>query len=94
MAIQAMNISIKNNNLMRSKRDKFKRTLGGYSKANKTEFNLPEATPQILREIKERLQEERRLTTLKVLALALIISVGLLYFLMNNSNEIRELFWF
>ena len=36
MAIQAMNIAIKNNNLMRrTKRVKFKKTLGGYGKTEK-----------------------------------------------------------
>lgn len=79
MAIQAMNTAIKNNNLMRTKREKFKKTLGGYGKNKKTEYNFPKATTKQLKEIARRLKEERKIRMIKVVALTIILSLGLVY---------------
>ena len=60
-SVQAMITTLKNNEKMRSKRGNFKKTVhsSGYSK-QKPEYDFPEATPQILNEIKERIQNFQR----------------------------------
>lgn len=72
---QAMITIIKNNEKMRSSRKKFKKNLGGYEKYKKPEYNLPNATPQILSEIKERLERERKLRILKITVFILLVSI-------------------
>jgi hypothetical protein len=78
--VQTMITTLKNNEKMRSKRSNFKRTvsISGYNK-QKPEYDFPEATPQILNEIKERLQKERKRRTYKVVALTIILFLGLAY---------------
>lgn len=57
--VGSMNLVIKNNRNLLSKRKKFKTVLG--SPSNKvTEYNLPKSTPRQLNDIKLRLQSERR----------------------------------
>jgi len=79
-SVQAMITTLKNNEKMRSKRGDFKRTVhnSGYSK-QKPEYDFPEATPQMLNEIKERLQKEGKRRTYKVVALTIILFLGLAY---------------
>ena len=79
-SVQAMITTLKNNEKMRSKRGDFKRSVhsSGYSK-QKPEYNFPEATPQMLKEIRERLQKERKRRTYKVVALTIILFLGLAY---------------
>ncbi len=91
MAIQAMNIAIKNNNAMRSRRYKFKRTFGGYDKTKITEYDLPEATTKQLTEIRKRLEEERKVRMLKVVLLTVILFVGLVFTLVYLTNGMVEL---
>lgn len=82
MAIQAMNIAIKNNRKLLPRRDKFKTRLGGYNSKIKTEYNLPKATPKQLRDIRQKLKKENQLLWLKVIGLSTIIilsSVWLLF---------------
>jgi hypothetical protein len=77
-AAQAMITILKNNEKMRSKRAKFKNTLGGNSSESKTEYNLPEATPEMLKKLRERLQKEQRQQALKqgiLMGISLIIIV-------------------
>lgn len=79
-SVQAMITTLKNNEKMRSKRGNFKKTVhsSGYSK-QKPEYDFPEATPQILNEIKERIQRERKRRTFKVVALTISLFLGLAY---------------
>ena len=51
-AVQSMISSLKNNEKMRSKRTKFKNTLGGNNSESKTEYNFPEATPEMLKKLR------------------------------------------
>ena len=81
MAIQAMNTAIKNNNLMRPKREKFKRTLGGYGKNRNPEYNLPKATPKQLRAIRKKLKKENQILWIKVIGLSTIIIIALVWML-------------
>ena len=79
MAIQAMNIAIKNNSLMRLKRTKFKKTLGGYGKNRKTEYNLPKATPKQLAAIRQKLKKENHLLWIKVIGISTMIIIGMVW---------------
>lgn len=54
-----------NKSIMLDKTKRFKKTLGGYGYVNKAQFDLPEATPEVLRNIRDRLQQERRQLHLK-----------------------------
>jgi hypothetical protein len=58
--------TLKNNEKMRSKREKFKRTLGGYGSNVKPEYDFPEATPEILKAIREKLKEKIEFYGLKL----------------------------
>lgn len=81
-----MNTAIRNNNLMRTKRERFKKTLGGYDTGNSSEFNLPKASEKQLRAIRKRLKTERQLWWLKMITLTIIGIVGaivLFYFLVK-----------
>jgi len=85
MAIQAMNIAIKNNNLMRrTKRVKFKKTLGGYGKNRKTEYDLPKATSKQLRDIRHKLKKEHQLLWIKIIGFSTIIILGLVWLLFSS----------
>lgn len=78
---QSMITILKNNEKMRSKRTKFKKTLGGNNSNEKTEYNFPEATPEMLKKLRERLQKEQRQQALKqfiLMGISLIIIVVLL----------------
>lgn len=77
---QSMIAIIKNNEKMRSSRKKFKKTLGGYGSHSKPEYNLPKATPEVLREIRERLKKEQKKRVIKqgVIWTVLLVTVVLL----------------
>lgn len=75
----SMNIVLKNNRMLLRKREPFKRSLGGYSD-NKTEYNLPQASPQLLRHIKQRMVEERRARYLKILVVLSLLIVTIVTF--------------
>jgi hypothetical protein len=94
MAIQAMNIAIKNNNLMRLKRDRFKRRLGGYNTDTKTEYNLPKASAKQLRTIRKRLKEERQIRMLKVLTVTIFLCCVLVVLAIYSANGLRAYLWF
>lgn len=79
MGAQTMITILKNNERMMGKRVKFKKTLGGYGKHNKPEYNFPKATPKQLKAIAKRLKEERKIRMVKVIALTIIIFSGLVY---------------
>ena len=55
--VGSMNIVMKNNrNLLRNgNREKFKNGLGSHSVSEKLEFNLPKASPQLLKAIREKM---------------------------------------
>ncbi|NNE30974.1 MAG: hypothetical protein HKN40_01260 [Winogradskyella sp.] len=70
---QAMITTLKNNAKMRSTRDKFKKTLGGYRSNPKPEYNLPEATPKMLNDIRVRIKRENRSRRLKIIVSTIVI---------------------
>jgi len=82
-AMMAANQSLKNNRSQMSKRKDRKLSFVSTS-TKKTEYNLPQATPQKLREIKLRMQREnrqRRVKQVVVLSFALMsIISAFIYF--------------
>ena len=82
-SIGAMNATIKNNrNLLRNvKREKFENSLGSYSEGEKPEFNLPKASPQLLKAIREKMifdNEQRQRKKNIVFAFIIIALITLL----------------
>lgn len=49
-----------NKSIMLDKSKRFRKTLSGYGQMDRDEFDFPETTPEVLRNIRERLQKERR----------------------------------
>ena len=77
---QSMITILKNNKNMLSERRNKKHTLTGYKTTN-TEFKIGEASPQVLREIRERLQKEQQDRKRKIIVLfSVIMSVVLSLF--------------
>ena len=66
---------------MLDKSKRFRKSLGGYGKNRKVEYNLPEATPKQLRDIREKLKKENQLLWIKVIGLTLIVLIGLVWML-------------
>ncbi|HLT33690.1 MAG TPA: hypothetical protein VKZ98_07875 [Aquaticitalea sp.] len=59
-AMMTMITSLKNNN-RRKKRAQFDiEKIGSYGDGEKVEFDFPEVTPEVLKNIRDRLQKERR----------------------------------
>jgi len=63
-----------NKRIMLDKSKRFRKTLGGYGKNKKIEYDFPEATPEILKKIRERIQKERKQTLIKSLILFAVIT--------------------
>ena len=82
-AVQSMISSLKNNETMRSKRTKFKNTLGGNNSESKTEYNFPEATPEMLKKLRERLQKEQRQQSIKQ-TIILVVSIIITLFIFSK----------
>ncbi len=77
-SVQAMITSLKNNDRRRKKRKPFdKDKVGGYGESSKPEYDFPEATPEVLSEIRERLRKERKTRMIKIIivTVALVIAV-------------------
>ena len=79
----SMNIVMKNNRnlLSNAKREKFKNELGGYSTGVKPEFNLPKASPQLLKAIRDKMifdNEQRQRKKNIIFAFILIALITLL----------------
>jgi hypothetical protein len=91
MSAGAMNISVRNNLNLLSKRDKLKNRLGGYNPERKTEYNLPTATTKQLKDLRNRLKEERKIRMLKVILLSVILFILLLCGFFYATDGIIEL---
>ncbi|MEZ4801929.1 MAG: hypothetical protein R2797_04090 [Gelidibacter sp.] len=77
-AMMAMITSLKNNG-RRHKRIQFdKDKVGGYGNSEKVEFDFPKATPQMLQQIREKLQKERRRRFYRQVAVLTIILIVLI----------------
>ena len=81
MGAQTMITILKNNERMMGKRIKFKKTLGGYGKNRKPEYNFPKATQKQLRDIRHKLKKEHQLLWIKIIGLSSIIIIALVWVL-------------
>ncbi len=77
-AMMAMITSLKNNS-RRNKRTQFdKQNAGGYGTREKADFDFPEVTPEVLKNIRERLQKEHKQLQWKRAVLFTIITIALI----------------
>ncbi len=89
-----MNAVLMNNRKLLSQRERLKTTLGGFTPEIQ-EYDFPESTPQILREIRWRLREEntkRERRIMIVFSLVMLVLILGLVYLNTNYNQILELF--
>ncbi|MBC2844528.1 hypothetical protein [Winogradskyella flava] len=70
-----------NKNIMLDKSKRFRKTLGGYNKNRTTEYNLPNATPEQLLEIRKGLKKENKIMWLKVVGISTVIIIALVWML-------------
>lgn len=78
-SVSAMITSMKNND-RRKKRTQFdKNCAGGYGECEKLEFNLPKATPQMLKELRIRLIKERQQLFLKRLVVFSMVIIAIVF---------------
>lgn len=77
--VQTMITTLKNNENLRSKREKFKRRYGHNSFQEKPEYDFPEATPELLKDIRKKIKKERQVRRLKDIMLTVILFIGLVY---------------
>lgn len=80
---QAMITSLKNNEKMRTKREKFKHVPGKRS-GIKPKYDFPEATPEMLIEIQKRIKRENKLLWIRVVILSILI-IGILVWMLYAS---------
>ena len=82
---ESMICTVKSNkSIMLDKSKRFRKTLGGYNKRIKIEYSFPEATPEYLLEIKNKLKKENQMIWLKTTVAFFIISGGLLLYLLTQ----------
>lgn len=62
-----------NKSIMLDKSSHFKKTKGGYDSENSVQFDFPESTPKILREIRDRLIMERKQRLIKIVGVSIIV---------------------
>ena len=67
-----------NKNIMLDKSKRFKKTLGGYGLTDKTKFDFPDSSSELLDDIRNRLQKGKRILLLKRSFLFLMIIIVLL----------------
>ena len=83
-----MNAVLMNNRKLLSQRERLKTTLGGFTPEIQ-EYDFPESTPQILREIRWRLREEntkRERRIMIVFSLVMLVLILGLFYLNTNYN--------
>lgn len=79
---ESMRSTLKSNkSIMLDKSKRYRKTLGGYDKNRKIEFNLPKATPEQLKEIRQKLKKENQNLWIKILSITAILIVGLVWML-------------
>lgn len=64
---------------MLDKSKRFRKTLGGYDKSEKPEYNFPEATTSQISDIRKRLKKENQMLWIKIIGLSSLIIIGLVY---------------
>ena len=87
-----MNTVMKNNRALLRKRDKFKNTLGTYSDKEKPEYNFPEASEFMLRNIRKKMTEEHKRKNRKLIAIMIIVVMTLIVSMIYFNNNYNTLF--
>ena len=77
---ESMISTLKSNNKIKlDKSKRFRKTLGGYNKKKKVEYNLPTATPEQLENIRARIKKDNRLLWLKVVIVSKLVITALVW---------------
>lgn len=77
-SVQAMITILKNNEKIRSKREKFKRSIGRSVYKQKPEYDFPEATQHQLRVIRRQMNDENEKNGLTVILITAIIVASII----------------
>lgn len=83
-AVSAMITSLKNNSRQKKRAHFDKNSTGGYGDYQKPEYNFPEATPQVLRQVREKMENQKKVFQRKAIIvgiLFIILAVSLLIYL-------------
>lgn len=76
---ESFQTTLKNNKtIMTDKSKHFRKTLGGFEWSGKNQFDFPEATPQQLKEIRERIKKENRVRNVKLFSVLFVIGMTVL----------------
>lgn len=82
---ESMISSLKSNKrIMLDKSKRFRKTLGGYDKKRKRNYDFPEATPEMLLEIRKKLKREQNILWFKISVASAIIITILVWMLMAS----------
>ena len=73
-----------NKSVMLDKSKRFRKTLCGYNKNRKGNFDFPEATPEILLKIRKKLKREQQRLWLKISIVSIIIITPLVWMLLAS----------
>ena len=78
-------VNIKSNkSIMLDKSKRFKKTLGGFDGSKRNQFDFPEATPEILLEIRTRIRKQQRRRNVKIgIGFVVLTGVVLVWILKN-----------
>ena len=72
-----------NKNIMLDKSHHFRKTHGGYGSGKKDQFDFPEATTELIKEIQIRYKKQRQINLVKtILILVVLIMIFLAYYMM------------
>ncbi|SHG61051.1 hypothetical protein [Winogradskyella jejuensis] len=79
---ESMLSTIRSNKSIRIDKSKhFRKTKSVYGENSKTEYNFPEASPELLEKIKERIQKENKKTRTKMVVISTVLVVVVLILL-------------
>ncbi len=82
---ESMISSLKSNKrIMLDKSKRFRKTLGGYDKNRKRNYDFPEATPEMLLEIRKKLKRAQNILWFKISVASILIITILVWMLMAS----------
>lgn len=82
---ESMISSLKSNKrIMLDKSKRFRKTLGGYDKNRKRNYDFPEATPEMLLEIWKKLKRQQNILWLKISAVSTLVITILVWMLIAS----------
>ncbi|MEP1489790.1 MAG: hypothetical protein ABJK28_15315 [Algibacter sp.] len=69
---------------MLDKSKRFKKTLGGFDRSKRNQFDFPEATPEILLEIRTKIRKQQRRRNVKIGIGFVVLTGGILVWVLKN----------